>query len=156
MFKRRFDAPWDRESWIIMDCRCFLTTHLPFVLWPVGVMKPLLLYPRVFCSIISIFLMFREIVARRWLQTLLWNIAILSCFVGLPMAVLFEGGLRPGWLFHGYVCLVFTGIIASFTGSCELQRIGQTEVLWQSGKEFPIKGEDFAYLLWRKRDCCLL
>lgn len=36
------------------------------------------------------------------------------------------------------------------------KRIGQTEVLWQSGKEFPVKGEDFAYLLWRKRDCCLL
>ena len=37
--------------------------------------------------------------------------------------------------------------------SCK--RIGQTEVLWQSGREFPIKGEDFAYLIWRKRDCCL-
>ena len=36
------------------------------------------------------------------------------------------------------------------------KRIGQTEVLWQSGREFPVKGEDFAYLLWRKRDCCLL
>ena len=36
------------------------------------------------------------------------------------------------------------------------KRIGQSEVLWQAGKEFPIKGEDFAYLVWRKRDCCLL
>ncbi len=33
--------------------------------------------------------------------------------------------------------------------------IGQTEVLWQGGREYPVKGEDFAYLVWRKRDCCL-
>ncbi len=39
------------------------------------------------------------------------------------------------------------------TSSCK--RIGQTEVLWQGGREFPIKGEDFGYLIWRKRDCCL-
>lgn len=39
-------------------------------------------------------------------------------------------------------------------GSCK--RIGQTEVLWQGGKEYPIWGEDFGFLIWRKRDCCLL
>ena len=38
--------------------------------------------------------------------------------------------------------------------SCK--RIGQTEVLWQSGKEYPIFGEDYGFLIWRKRDCCLL
>lgn len=38
--------------------------------------------------------------------------------------------------------------------SCK--RIGQTEVLWQGGKEYPIRGEDFTFLIWRKRDCCLL
>ncbi|MDG1437092.1 MAG: conjugal transfer pilus assembly protein TraU [Rickettsiaceae bacterium] len=38
--------------------------------------------------------------------------------------------------------------------SCK--RIGQTELLWQAGKEFPIWGEDFGFLIWRKRDCCLL
>lgn len=36
------------------------------------------------------------------------------------------------------------------------RRIGETEVTWQAGKEFPVKGEDFSYLIWRKRDCCLL
>jgi conjugal transfer pilus assembly protein TraU len=40
------------------------------------------------------------------------------------------------------------------TSSCK--RLGQTEVTWQSGREFPVKGEDFGYLIWRKRDCCLL
>jgi conjugal transfer pilus assembly protein TraU len=38
--------------------------------------------------------------------------------------------------------------------SCK--RIGQTEVLWQAGREFPVWGEDFSFLIWRKRDCCLL
>ena len=28
--------------------------------------------------------------------------------------------------------------------------------LWSSLKEFPVKGEDFGYLVWRKRACCAL
>ena len=34
--------------------------------------------------------------------------------------------------------------------------MGRASVLYESGREFPIKGEDFAYLLWRKRNCCAL
>jgi conjugal transfer pilus assembly protein TraU len=34
--------------------------------------------------------------------------------------------------------------------------LGRTEVIWGSGREFPYKGEDFGYLIWRKRNCCLL
>lgn len=34
--------------------------------------------------------------------------------------------------------------------------MGHTEIMWQGGKEFPYKGSDFGYLIWRKRDCCLL
>ncbi len=37
--------------------------------------------------------------------------------------------------------------------SCK--KIGETEVTWQAGREFPVKGEDFGYLIWRKRACCL-
>ncbi|EER21745.1 MULTISPECIES: conjugal transfer pilus assembly protein TraU [spotted fever group] len=37
--------------------------------------------------------------------------------------------------------------------SCK--KIGETEISWQAGKEFPVKGEDFGYLIWRKRTCCL-
>lgn len=33
--------------------------------------------------------------------------------------------------------------------------LGRTEVIWGSGREFPYKGEDFGYLIWRKRNCCL-
>ena len=34
--------------------------------------------------------------------------------------------------------------------------VGATELIWQAGREFPYKGEDFGYMVWRKRDCCLL
>ncbi len=33
--------------------------------------------------------------------------------------------------------------------------LGRTSVFLESGREFPIKGEDFAYLLFRKRNCCI-
>lgn len=32
---------------------------------------------------------------------------------------------------------------------------GHSEALWQADREFPDKGSDFGYLIWRKRDCCL-
>jgi conjugal transfer pilus assembly protein TraU len=33
--------------------------------------------------------------------------------------------------------------------------LGRTEVFWGSGREFPYQGEDFGYLIWRKRHCCI-
>ena len=31
---------------------------------------------------------------------------------------------------------------------------GKSTALWGAGHEYPIKGEDFSYLIWSKRDCC--
>jgi conjugal transfer pilus assembly protein TraU len=31
---------------------------------------------------------------------------------------------------------------------------GRSSVLWGSGKEYPVQGEDWAYLIWRKKACC--
>ncbi len=31
---------------------------------------------------------------------------------------------------------------------------GHTTSIWGAGKEYPIEGEDFGYLIWRKRNCC--
>ena len=31
---------------------------------------------------------------------------------------------------------------------------GRTTMLWGAGKEFPVSGEDFAYQIFRKRNCC--
>ena len=33
--------------------------------------------------------------------------------------------------------------------------LGRTETVWSAGTEAPYKGEDFVYLLWRKRNCCV-
>lgn len=35
------------------------------------------------------------------------------------------------------------------------QPLGRTTQIWGMGREFPIKGEDFAYQIFRKRNCCL-
>lgn len=33
--------------------------------------------------------------------------------------------------------------------------IGATTATWEAGREYPYKGSDFSYMVWRKRDCCL-
>ena len=35
------------------------------------------------------------------------------------------------------------------------QPFGRTTVLWGAGKEYPVRGEDFAFMLFRKRNCCV-
>ena len=39
-------------------------------------------------------------------------------------------------------------------GRC-CQPFGRSTVLWGAGKEFPVGGEDFSFLLFRKRNCCV-
>jgi conjugal transfer pilus assembly protein TraU len=33
---------------------------------------------------------------------------------------------------------------------------GVPSILWGAGREYPMSGEDFSYLLWRRRTCCAL
>ncbi|NQY43847.1 MAG: TraU family protein, partial [Legionellales bacterium] len=33
--------------------------------------------------------------------------------------------------------------------------LGQTSMVWGAGREFPYKGEDFAYLIFQKTNCCV-
>jgi len=39
-------------------------------------------------------------------------------------------------------------------GGCK--QLGKSNVLYDSFKEIPVEGEDFGYLIWRKRNCCAL
>lgn len=39
------------------------------------------------------------------------------------------------------------------TNDCKT--LGHTDITWNMGREFPYEGEDFGYLVFRKRDCCL-
>ena len=34
--------------------------------------------------------------------------------------------------------------------------IGRSDYAWGFGASYPVRGEDFVYVIWRKRDCCLL
>ena len=34
------------------------------------------------------------------------------------------------------------------------QPFGRTTTIWGAGKSFPVEGEDFAYQIFRKRNCC--
>ena len=34
--------------------------------------------------------------------------------------------------------------------------IGRSDYVWGFGASFPVRGEDFVYVVWRKRDCCVL
>lgn len=38
------------------------------------------------------------------------------------------------------------------TSGC--QPYGRTTSVWGSARTYPVKGEDFGYLIWRKRNCC--
>jgi conjugal transfer pilus assembly protein TraU len=35
-------------------------------------------------------------------------------------------------------------------------QFGKTTTLYEAGKEIPITGEDFGFLIWRKRNCCVV
>ncbi len=43
--------------------------------------------------------------------------------------------------------------IANTHGPCN--RLGKSDVLWGSGKSYPYGGEDFVYLIWTKKHCCI-
>lgn len=41
------------------------------------------------------------------------------------------------------------------TGKGGCRPLGRTSITWEGGKEKPYSGEDFGYLIWRKRNCCM-
>lgn len=43
--------------------------------------------------------------------------------------------------------------VASTKGPCNA--LGKTEIFWGANKTFPVKGEDFCFILWTQRRCCL-
>jgi conjugal transfer pilus assembly protein TraU len=52
--------------------------------------------------------------------------------------------------------LQMTYPISAAKGPLACNAIGMSDALYNVGKEFPYKGEDFGYLIWRKKNCCLL
>lgn len=52
--------------------------------------------------------------------------------------------------------LQMTYPISATKGPLSCNALGMSDALYNSGKEFPYKGEDFGYLVWRKKNCCFL
>ncbi len=44
--------------------------------------------------------------------------------------------------------------IAATSGVFSCNPLGRSDLFFGSGKEFPYKGEDYGYIIWRKRTCC--
>lgn len=47
------------------------------------------------------------------------------------------------------------GSTIPLSGNRCCQPFGRSTVIYGAGKEYPVKGEDFAFLLFRKRNCCV-
>ncbi len=43
--------------------------------------------------------------------------------------------------------------VAQTQGPCN--DLGKSDLLWGAGKSYPYEGEEFVYLIWMKRQCCL-
>ena len=43
--------------------------------------------------------------------------------------------------------------IAQTSGSCH--PLGKSDAIWGVGKSYPVGGEDFVYMIWKKNQCCL-
>jgi len=43
--------------------------------------------------------------------------------------------------------------IAAAQGPCN--PLGKSDLLWGAGKSYPYEGEDFVYLIWTKKHCCI-
>ena len=52
--------------------------------------------------------------------------------------------------------LQMTYPISATKGAFTCNALGMSDALHNSGKEYPYKGEDFGYLVWRKKNCCFL
>ena len=52
-----------------------------------------------------------------------------------------------------YRSQVINPVPSTLIGGCV--PFGNTTTLYESGKEIPVVGEDFGYLIWRKRNCCV-
>lgn len=76
----------------------------------------------------------------------------------------FAGNGIPGWCgmypapvldkrIYKYSMLYPSSQGKGVDGRC-CQPMGRTTHLWSAGKEYPIKGEDYAYMMYRKRNCC--
>ena len=66
------------------------------------------------------------------------------------------GGVYAPFIPKSQYRLQMTYPRANTSGSYSCNPLGMSDVMFSSFREYPIKGEDFVYMLWRKTNCCLL
>ena len=64
--------------------------------------------------------------------------------------------LMPVWRKSQYRSQITYPIPAVSVEPFPCNPMGRSSVPYEATREFPVKGEDFAFLLWRKRNCCAL
>jgi len=47
-----------------------------------------------------------------------------------------------------------TNPVTATSGPFACNPLGRSSVPYEAGKEIPLTGEDFGFLIWRKRNCC--
>ncbi|MBK6616888.1 MAG: TraU family protein [Nitrosomonas sp.] len=92
-------------------------------------------------------LMVNRIIAKLHRELLMWSAAGNNSICGYtPQPVMDKTGYK-------YQMLYPIPQTLKIAGKC-CQPLGRSTVLWGAGREFPIQGEDFAYQIFRKRNCC--
>ena len=66
------------------------------------------------------------------------------------------GGVYAPFIPKSQYRLQMTYPRANTSGPYSCNPLGMSDVMFSSFREYPIKGEDFVYMLWRKNSCCAL
>lgn len=88
-----------------------------------------------------------RIIAKMHREMLMWSASGDSGLCGYYPQPIMD---KTGYKYHMLYPIPQTQKIA---GKC-CQPLGRSTILWGSGREFPVEGEDFAYQIFRKRNCC--
>ena len=78
-------------------------------------------------------------------EGILWGSVGMGALCALyPMPVILKSQYREQ----------MTNPVPTASGPWGCTPYGSTSTLWEAGHEIPVSGEDFGYLIWRKRSCC--
>lgn len=92
-------------------------------------------------------LVLNRMIAKLHKQLLMWSASGSESMCGYtPQPIMDKTGYK-------YQMLYPVPQTRKIAGKC-CQPLGRSTVLWGAGREYPIKGEDFAYQIFRKRNCC--
>ena len=88
-----------------------------------------------------------KIIAKLHRQLMLWGTSGKEALCGkYPMPIVKKSQYR----------LQLTYPLSATNKTLGCHPFGRTSFFLESGREFPVNGEDFAFVIWQKRNCCVL